>query len=163
MPEPPPRNILRHDDAMKAVWLTGYGPPEVLVARDTPDPVPGAGEVLVEVAAVSVTFIETLVRAGRAPWQAGGLNPPYVPGNGVGGTVTTVGPDVDTSWSGRRVVATTGGSGGYASLVAVPAASLIPVPADVDLRDATALLADGRTATGLVELAAPSSGEWVLV
>jgi NADPH2:quinone reductase len=144
---------------MKAVWLTSYGPPDVLVARDTPDPVPGPGEVLVNVAAVSVTFIETLVRAGRAPWQAGGLQPPYVPGNGVGGTVAVAGPD----WLGRRVVTTTGGSGGYAERVVVPVSSLIAVPDEVDLRDATALLADGRTATGLVELAAPGPHEWVLV
>jgi NADPH2:quinone reductase len=145
---------------MKAVWLTSYGPPEVLVARETPDPVPGAGEVLIDVAAVSVTFIETLVRAGRAPWQAGGRNPPYVPGNGVGGTVTA---GSDPSWLGRRVVTTTGGSGGYAERVVVPVSSLIAVPAEVDIRDATALLADGRTATGLVELAALGPDEWVLV
>jgi NADPH:quinone reductase len=148
---------------MKAVWLTDYGPPEVLLARETPDPVPGAGEVLVDVAAVSVTFIETLVRAGLAPWQTPGLNPPYVPGNGVGGTVAAVFDDVDPFWQGRRVVTTTGGSGGYAERVVVPVSSLIAVPAEVDLRDATALLADGRTAIGLVELAAPSPDEWVLV
>jgi NADPH:quinone reductase len=118
--------------------------------------------VVVEVAAASITFIETLVRAGRAPWQ-GGAEPPYVPGNGVGGTVAAVGEGVDETWRGRRVVTTTGGRGGYAERVAVPATNLIPVPDGVELRDATALLADGRTATGLVEIAAPQPGEVALV
>ena len=70
---------------MKAVWLTQYGGPEVLVARETPDPVPGPDEVLLNVAAASITFIETLVRANRIPWPSGDKTPPYVPGNGVGG------------------------------------------------------------------------------
>lgn len=148
---------------MKAVWLTAYGPPEVLVVRDTPDPTAGPGEVVVDVATASITFIETLVRAGRAPWRGGGHQPPYVPGNGVGGTVTALGDGVDEAWRGARVVTTTGGRGGYAERVAVTAANLIPVPEGVDLRVATALLADGRTATGLVELAAPQPGEVALV
>src|SRR5258706_8394605 len=148
---------------MRAVWLTEYGAPEVLVVRDTPDPEPGPDQVVVDVAAISITFIETLVRSGRAPWQGGGASPPYVPGNGVGGTVAAIGADVDPSWLCRRVVTTTGGTGGYAERVAVPASNLIPVPDAVDLNDATALLADGRTAAGLVETAAPQPGERVLV
>jgi NADPH2:quinone reductase len=147
---------------MKAVWLTEYGGPEVLVVRETPDPSLGAGEVLVSVAAVSSTFIDTLTRAGKVPWQRGDP-PPYIPGNGVGGTVATVGEGVDPSWVGRRVVTQTGGKGGYAERVAVPASGLIPIPDPVSIPDATALLADGRTAAGLVEIAAPRPGEGVLV
>jgi NADPH2:quinone reductase len=81
----------------------------------------------------------------------------------VGGTVTGAGSDVDGAWIGQRVVSTTGGSGGYAERVAVPAAGLIPVPEGVSLTDATALLADGRTATGLIEVGAPRAGETVLI
>ncbi len=148
---------------MKAVWLTRYGGPEVLVARETPDPVPGPGEVLLDVAAASITFIETLVRANRIPWPSGDKPPPYVPGNGVGGSVASVGDGVDAGWLGRRVVSTTGGQGGYAERVSVPASGLIPVPDAVGIEEATALLADGRTAMGLVEVAAPEPGERVLV
>jgi NADPH:quinone reductase len=148
---------------MKAVWLTGYGDPSVLQVRETDDPSAGPGEVVIDVAAVSITFIETMVRSGAMASRSGGLEPPYVPGNGVGGTVITVGSDVDGAWAGRRVVSTTGGSGGYAERVAVPAAGLVPVPDGVSLTDATALLADGRTATGLVEIAAPQAGETVLI
>lgn len=148
---------------MKAVWLTQFGAPDVLVERETPDPTPGEGEVVVDVEAVSITFIETLVRAGRAPWPGAAPQPPYVPGNGVGGTVSQIGTGVDESWLGRRVVTGTGGSGGYAEKVAVPVAGLMPVPDGFDIRDATALLADGRTALGLTQLADPKPGERVLV
>jgi NADPH2:quinone reductase len=148
---------------MRAVWLTEYGRPDVLVVRETPDPVPGPGEVLVEVAAASITFIETLVRANRMPWPGGGSTPPYVPGNGVGGTVTSVGEGADARWLGRQVVTTTGGQGGYAERVAVPVSGLIPVPDGVSIAEATALLADGRTAMGLVEAAAPEPGERALI
>jgi NADPH:quinone reductase len=148
---------------MRAVWLTGYGGPEVLVASETPEPVPGAGQVLVDVAAASITFIETLVRANRMPWPGGGSTPPFVPGNGVGGTVTALGEGVDVGWLGRRVVTTTGGQGGYAERVAVPVSGLIPIPDGVGIQEATALLADGRTAMGLVEVAAPEPGERALI
>lgn len=137
---------------MLAVWMDAIGGPEVLVARETPDPVPGPDEVLVEVDVVSVTFVETQVRAGRGPFP---VTPPVVLGNGVGGTVPAQG--------GRRVVTTTGGSGGYASLVAVPAGGLIDVPDGVGLDVATALLADGRTATLLARTVAARAGERVLV
>jgi NADPH:quinone reductase len=148
---------------MRAVCLTGYGDPTVLVAQETDEPVAGPDEVVVAVEAVSVSFIETMVRSGAMASRTGGLEPPYVPGNGVGGTVAAVGSTVDGSWLGRAVVTTTGGSRGYAERVAVPASGLIPVPDGVSLVDATALLADGRTATGLAEVAAPQQGETVLV
>ncbi len=148
---------------MKAVWLTEFGGPEVLVERDTADPVPGPDQVLIQVAAVSITFIETLVRAGRSPRPAGGPVPPYIPGNGVGGVVIEVGPGVDAGWRNARVVGTTGGAGGYAALAVASVAGLVRVPDGVDIEQATALLADGRTATGLVAEAAPRAGEWALV
>jgi NADPH2:quinone reductase len=148
---------------MQAVWIHEFGGPEVLTVRETPDPAPAPGQVVVDVAAASITFIETLVRANKAPFPSGGPQPPYVPGNGVGGTVAALGEGVDPSWLGRRVVSTTGGTGGYATRVAVPAAGLIPVPDGVSLLDATALLADGRTATGLAEAARLAPGDRVLI
>jgi NADPH2:quinone reductase len=86
-----------------------------------------------------------------------------IPGNGVGGRVSEVGPAVDQALLGRLVVSTTGGSGGYAELVAVEAAGPIAVPDGLGLAEAVALLADGRTALALVRLAAPQAGETVLV
>ncbi len=148
---------------MRAVWQTAFGGPEVLVVRQAPDPVAGAGQVVVRVAAASITFIETLTRAGRSPQANQGPQPPFIPGNGVGGSVAAVGEGVDPLLLGQTVVTTTGGTGGYASAVAVPAAGLIPVPAGLGVADATALLADGRTATGLAETAAVQAGERILV
>ena len=145
---------------MQAVWMKEFGGPEVLVPAETPDPRPGPGQVLIDVVFASVTFVETQIRAGTGPMRA---EPPLIPGNGVGGTVAAVGAGVDGSLVGRRVVSTTGGSGGYAERVAVPAAGLIEVPDSLGLDIAVALLADGRTAVMLAEAAAPAAGERVLV
>ncbi|MFJ4674810.1 zinc-binding dehydrogenase [Kitasatospora sp. NPDC088783] len=146
---------------MRAVWLREFGGPEVLVAGAAPDPVPGEGQVLIAVAHANLTFVETQFRAtGLGPFT-GAL--PMVPGNGVGGTVTALGPGADPAWLGRRVVSSTGGSGGYAELAAVPADGLHAVPDGLALDAATALLADGRTARLLLETAAPAPGSRVLV
>jgi NADPH2:quinone reductase len=143
--------------------LSEYGPPQALVATEATDPVAGPGQVLVDVEFANVTFVETQIRAGTAPFglPPGGL--PFIPGNGVGGVVTAVGPGVDAALRGRRVVASTGGSGGYAQRTAVDASALIDVPDDLGMADAVALLADGRTAGALVRAADPRPGEWVLV
>lgn len=146
---------------MRVVWLTGFGGPEVLVPGEAADPVPGPGQVLIEVAFANITFVETQFRAtGFGPF-AGEL--PMVPGNGVGGTVVAVGPDVPPDLVGRRVVSGTGGSGGYAERVVVPADGLIDVPPGLHLAAAVALLADGRTAMMLMDAARVRPGDRVLV
>jgi NADPH2:quinone reductase len=131
---------------VRAVWLREFGPPSVLVPGEADEP---AGEVVIDVAFANITFVETQVRAGRGPFA---VELPMIPGNGVGGTV-----------GGRRVIASLGGSGGYAERVAVAAAAPIDVPDGMALDAAVALLADGRTATMLAEAAAPAAGERVLV
>ncbi|MFD8481091.1 zinc-binding dehydrogenase [Kitasatospora sp. NPDC059673] len=147
--------------AMRAVWLREFGGPEVLVPGAAPDPVAGEGQVLIDVAHANLTFVETQFRAtGFGPFT-GAL--PMIPGNGVGGTVAAVGPRVDPELLGRRVISTTGGSGGYAERATVPAAGLHLVPDGLALDAATALLADGRTARLLLETAAPAPGARVLV
>jgi NADPH:quinone reductase len=148
---------------MRAVVLRAFGPPERLVLEWMPDESPDVDQALVAVEFASVTFVETQVRAGRPPSPAMAPRLPAVLGNGVGGVVTRVGADVDQGIVGRRVVTTTGGSGGYAEQAAVRADLLIDVPETVGLADAMALLADGRTAIGLVDLAAVAPGETVLI
>ncbi|MFJ7212537.1 zinc-binding dehydrogenase [Amycolatopsis sp. NPDC098790] len=146
---------------MRAVWLREFGGPEVLVPGDAPDPVPGPGQVLVEVAFANTTFVETQFRAGApGPFRA---ELPLIPGNGVGGVISAVGDGVDPGLAGQRVVTSTGGSGGYAQRVAVDAAAVFPVPPALDLDAAVALLADGRTATGLVHATRVRPGDRVLV
>jgi NADPH2:quinone reductase len=146
---------------VQAVVMEEFGGPDVLRLREVPDPVPGPGEVLVEVAYAGITFVETQVRAGRGP---GGKPPlPRVPGNGVGGRVVAGGPGVDPGLVGTTVVTTTGGTGGYAELAVARAEDVLPVPEGLALPEAVALLADGRTAVLLHRQAAPQPGEWVLV
>ena len=150
---------------MRAIEVARFGGPDVLEVRDLPEPVPGPGQVLVRASACDVLFVDTMIRSGRGA-DYFPIRPPYVPGNGVGGTIVALGNGVDTSWLGRPVVAHTGGAGGtggYAELAAIDFGDCIFVPGDVDLIDATAVLHDGTTALRVLEKTAPMEGEWVLV
>jgi NADPH2:quinone reductase len=133
----------------------------VLIAGDAPDPVPGPEQVLIDVAYANITFVETQFRSGGpSPFKP---ELPMIPGNGVGGVVTAVGEGVDAGLVGRRVVTSMGGSGGYAERAAVDASGLLTVPDGLELDDAVAILADGRTATMMIRATAPQPGERVLV
>ncbi|MBC6458121.1 zinc-binding dehydrogenase [Actinomadura sp. HBU206391] len=145
---------------MRAVWLKEFGGPEVLVAADTAEPVAGPGQALIEVEFANITFIETQIRSGHGPFK---VELPMILGNGVGGVVSSVGAEADAGLVGRRVVAGLGGSGGYAERAAVDVGALIEVPEAVELADAVALLADGRTATLLARAAGLRAGDRVLV
>jgi NADPH2:quinone reductase len=146
---------------MRAVWLREFGGPGVLVGGEAPDPVAGPGQVLVNVAFANITFVETQFRSGAPSPFKQAL--PVIPGNGVGGVVAAVGEGVEASLLGTRVVTSTGGTGGYAERAVADAAGLFMVPEGVELDDAVALLADGRTATMMLRAAAPRTGERVLV
>lgn len=148
---------------MRAVVMERFGGPDVLQTRGVPDPVPGPGQVLVTVEYAGVTFVETQARAGRGPAAQNRLPLPRVPGNGVGGRIVAVGPGVDPSHVGSTVVATTGGSGGYAELALARVEDAIPLPPGLTLPDAVALLADGRTAVLQHRRAELKPNEWVLV
>ena len=76
---------------MKAVWLEEVGGPEVLVAADASDPVPGPGQALIEVSFANITFVETMIRAsGFGPFET---ELTMVPG--IGGVVASVGVETD--------------------------------------------------------------------
>jgi putative PIG3 family NAD(P)H quinone oxidoreductase len=119
---------------MRAVVITEPGEPEVLQWQEVPDPVPGPGEVVVDVAAAGVNRADLMQRQGLYPPPPG--TPPY-PGLEISGRVRAVGESV-TSWRpGDEVCALLSG-GGYAEQVAVPAGQLLPVPATVDTPTAAA-------------------------
>jgi NADPH2:quinone reductase len=145
---------------MQAVQVTEFGGPEVLTPVDLPDPMPGPGEVLIDVAYADTIFVETQVRGG---WGRDffPVTPPYVPGGGVSGTVAALGEDVAPDWLGRRVASFVQGS--YASRALAPASALTPVPDALDLLPAAALVHDGVTAAGLLELTGVRPGERVLI
>lgn len=148
---------------MRAVLVNEFGPPEVLVPAEVPDPVAEAGQALIGVEIANITFVETQLRAGKAPHPSMQPRLPTIPGNGVGGVVAEVGDGVDATLVGTRVITSTGGSGGYAERVAVDSAGVIPVPDGVGLPEAVALLADGRTAMALMRAAEVRADETVLV
>jgi NADPH2:quinone reductase len=147
---------------MRVVHVTRFGGPEVLLAGEVPDPVAEQGQVVVEVSAAGITFVETQIRRGVDEWHD---RPelPYVPGGVVAGQVGSVGAGVDPGWLGRRVIAETGQTGGFAQLAAVDVAGLIPVPDGLGLPEAAALHPDGSTALGLVEGVRIRPAEWVLI
>ncbi|WP_327316081.1 zinc-binding dehydrogenase [Streptomyces sp. NBC_01235] len=145
---------------MRAAQVKAFGGPEVLGTVDLPDPVAGPGEVLIEVAHADTIFVETQVRAGRFRAYFP-VEPPYVPGGGVSGTVSEVGAGVDAGWVGRRVTSFVNGS--YAERVTAPVTALTPVPGELDLRTAAALVHDGVTAAGLLERTAVAPGDRVLI
>ena len=148
---------------MRAVIVREFGPPEVLVAEEAPEPTAGAGEVVIDVELANITFVDTQIRAGRPPHPSMSPTLPAILGNGVGGMVVALGAGVDAGLLGRRVVTSLTGSGGYAQRAVAPAQRLVPIPDGVSMRDAVALLADGRTALSLIRQARPRAGETVLV
>ncbi|MFE7230334.1 NAD(P)H-quinone oxidoreductase [Streptomyces sp. NPDC002405] len=120
---------------MHAITIPEPGGPEALVWDEVPDPVPGEGEVLVEVAASAVNRADILQRQGFYSPPPGAS--PY-PGLECSGRITELGPGVSGWAVGDEVCALLAG-GGYAEKVAVPAGQLLPVPDGVGLRQAAAL------------------------
>lgn len=120
---------------MRAITIPEPGGPEALVWDEVPDPVPGEGEVLVEVVAGAVNRADLLQRQGFYDPPPG--TSPY-PGLECSGRIAELGPGV-SGWSvGDEVCALLAG-GGYAEKVAVPAGQLLPVPEGIELQQSAAL------------------------
>jgi putative PIG3 family NAD(P)H quinone oxidoreductase len=111
------------------------GAPEVLRPVERPDPVPGAGEVLVRVAAAGVNRPDVMQRRGNYPPPPGASD---IPGLEVAGTIAALGEGVSTWRVGDRVCALVSG-GGYATMCVVPAPQCLPVPASLDVTAAAAI------------------------
>jgi NADPH2:quinone reductase len=143
---------------MRAIQITETGGPEVLRLAELPDPEPGPGQLLVELAAAGVNYVDTYHRSGAYPMPL-----PFVPGSEGAGTVTALGPDVDNVAVGDRV-AGAGSIGSYAEQAVVPAEQAVPVPQGVDIEIAAGCLLQGMTAHYLaVSVHAVQPGETVLV
>src|SRR5690606_3092760 len=99
---------------MDIVEVREFGGPGVLVAGTAPDPVAGAGQVVIGVVAADVMSLDAQLRAGWGQ-EYFPLRPPYTPGTGVAGRVLEVGDGVPAEWLGRRVAALLPGGGGYAT------------------------------------------------
>ncbi len=128
---------------MKALVCEAYGPVENLVYRDMPDPVPGAGEILVSIAAIGVNFPDGLLVEGK--YQAK-PQVPFMPGGEFAGKVAALGPGASGFAVGDRVLGWNVGRGAYAEQIAVPAGELFPLPASMSMDQGAALLCATATA-----------------
>ena len=145
---------------MHAVVITEPGGPDVLQWTEVEDPVPGPGEVLVDVAGSGVNRADMMQRQGLYPPPQGA--PPY-PGLECSGTVAAIGPEV-TGWRPGDAVCALLTGGGYAEKVAVPAGQLLPAPASISLTHAGALPETACTVYSNVFLGAGlQAGETLLV
>lgn len=127
-----------------ALVVTRHGGRDVLAVEERTCADPGPGEVLVEVAAAGVNFIDVYEREGVYPTE-----PPFVSGNEGAGTVVAVGADVEGLAPGDRV-AWPQHLGSAAAFASPPAGAVVTVPDAVDLEVAAAVMLQGLTAHYLV-------------
>lgn len=151
---------------MRAVGITRFGGPDVLEIIERPVPEPGDAEVRIRVAAATVNPADTVLRTGRHGPPVDGLEPPYVPGMELAGTIDLAAPDC--GWqTGDRVMAIvspgTRAGGAQAELVVVPADSVARVPEGVSLTAAATLPMNGLTARLALDLLALRTGETLAV
>lgn len=125
---------------MWSIQIDEAGGPEVMQWRELPDPEPGAGQVVVDLAAAGLNYIDTYQRSGLYD-----VPKPYGLGLEGAGLVTAVGDGVDR-WSVGDRVAWPGSPGSYATKVALPADRIVAVPESVDLETAAAIALQGMTA-----------------
>ena len=142
---------------MRAAIIRAYGGPEAIEVAELPDPEPGPGELLVNVTAAGVNFVDVYHRTGLYPL-------PLPSGIGVegAGVVEEVGAGVSHVRPGDRV-AYNGPVGSYSEARLVPADRLVKLPEGVDDRTAAAALTKGLTVQALVRRThAVRAGETVL-
>lgn len=151
---------------MRAVEIKAPGGPEMLQLTERPDPVPGAGEVLIKVAAAGVNRPDLMQREGRYPPPKGA---PDLPGLEVSGTISALGEGAPRSASGRlwqtgdEVCALIAG-GGYAERCVAPGVQCLPIPRGMPLVDAAAVPETYFTVwTNVFDRGRLASGDWLLV
>lgn len=131
---------------MRAVVVTRPGGPEVLELQELPEPTPGPEELLVDVEAAGVNFIDIYQREGRYPVET-----PFVTGLEGAGVVRAVGSGVRDVSPGDRIAWAMVNGTGCTTAAVVPAARAVPVPDGVSAEQAAAVLLQGMTAHFLCE------------
>jgi len=125
---------------MKAIVVPALGGPENLVMDDLPDPVAGPGQLLVDVAAAGVNFVDIYHRRGLYD-----MTLPFIPGTEGAGAVSAVGEGVEGFQIGDRV-GWTDVRGSYAERHVIPADRAVPIPDGLDPKTVAAALLQGLTA-----------------
>lgn len=136
---------------VKAIGVYEFGGPEVLQVVDLPEPQAGPGEVRIRVYAAAVSPTDVMLRTGGHAVRMPDRRPPFVPGMDAAGVIDQLGPGCgDRLHVGQRVIAMVlfvGEHGGaYAEQIVVPAASVVPAPANADFPEASTLLMNAMTA-----------------
>jgi NADPH:quinone reductase-like Zn-dependent oxidoreductase len=131
---------------MRQVFITGYGGPDKLQVRESPDPAPTQGEVRIRVEAIGINFADILARQGLYPDAP---KVPCVVGYEVSGVIDATGSAVDASWIGKDAVALTR-FGGYSDVVVVPVAQVFAKPASLSHERAAAIPVNYLTAWELL-------------
>jgi NADPH2:quinone reductase len=145
---------------MKAIVVAELGGPDVLRLRDQPVPVPGPGEIVVDVSVAGVNFMDT---GTRRPGTAATRAVPFVPGVEGAGRVAGLGPGVSDVGPGDRV-AWVYAQGSYAEQVVLPASAAVPVPDGIADDVAASVMMQGLSANHFATEAAPvQPGQTVLV
>jgi len=148
---------------MRAIEITRFGSPEVLVETTRPDPVPGPGEVLVPVSGSGVNRPDVFQRRGEYPPPAGASD---LPGLEVAGTLVAGKAD-ELALAGLKLgdqVCALVTGGGYAELCAVPLGQCLPAPAGLSMGEAAALPETFFTVwSNVFNRAGLKSGETLLV
>jgi|SRR5579871_1935603 len=145
---------------MRQIWITKAGPPETLVVKEAPDPVPKAGEARIRVEANGINFADVMGRLGLYPDLP---KIPCVPGYEVAGRVDAVGQGGDPAWLGSDVFALTH-FGGYADVVCAPTKLVFRRPEGMSAEAGAALPVNYLTAWQLiVVMGSLKAGETMLV
>lgn len=151
---------------MKAVQVTRFGGPDVLTVAELPDPVPGPGQVAIDVTHAAVGLIDAYIRQGLYKDRDGLPQPPYVPGLEVAGTVRALGDGATGFTVGEKVVAlSAGGTGGYASVYIRDQAYVVSTQGyDIDPGLAVAVVPNAIMAhVALTRVITMSAGERILI
>src|SRR6516165_10541151 len=153
--------------SMRAAIVTRFGAPDVIEVSEIPDPIPGPGQVSIDVTHAAVGLVDVFIRQGLYKDREGLPQPPYVPGLEVAGTVRELGDGVDGFTVGEQVVTLsgTGAEGGYAAITLVDARFAVSLGnTGVDLALAVATVPNAATAyLALTRVGHLQSGETVLV
>jgi synaptic vesicle membrane protein VAT-1 len=145
---------------MRQAVIPRHGNADVFEMRESPDPVPGDGQIRIRVRAAGINFADILARIGLYPDAP---KPPVVVGYEVAGVVDAVGTGVTNPNEGDRVVALTR-FGGYSDCVVVPASQAYQFPDRLSDAEAAAVPVTYLTAAlALYRMAALTAGETVLV
>src|SRR5262245_4030661 len=158
------------EQQMRAIEIAEFGPPSVLRVVERPDPVPGPGEVLIDVAAAGMNRPDLMQREGKYPPPKGASD---LPGLEVAGRIAALGSADESGpphaasgrpWSVGDTVCALVSGGGYATKCVAPGVQCLPAPRGLSPVEAAAVPETFFTVwTNVFDRGRLTAGEWLLV